>query len=165
MPSFTPVEDSLFLTLCSRALDNRLPRRCLGDEVADEIVRTLDYDYAQFKLSKNFSRCYVSTLEAKRRKPEAHPHQHPLPWRELGSFINSGQHNFCFVRASRKKREHQQWKLRLVERIGRFNGLLLASLLQPARDRKSERPVEDVREARLFAQVPLDRRLPLAKPE
>jgi O-methyltransferase involved in polyketide biosynthesis len=45
LPAMTPVEDSLFLTLCCRALDNRSPHPVLGDEIADEIVRTLDYDY------------------------------------------------------------------------------------------------------------------------
>src|SRR5688500_1965482 len=47
LPALTPVEDSLFLTLCCRALDNRLAHPILGDEIADEIVRTLDYDYEQ----------------------------------------------------------------------------------------------------------------------
>ena len=44
LPALTPVEDSLFLTLCCRALDNRSAHPVLGDEIADEIVRTLDYD-------------------------------------------------------------------------------------------------------------------------
>jgi len=35
LPVFTPIEDSLFLTLCGRALDNRLARPILGEpEVA-----------------------------------------------------------------------------------------------------------------------------------
>jgi len=47
LPAFTPLEDSLWLTLCCRALDNRAPHPILGDAMADEIVRKLDYDYGQ----------------------------------------------------------------------------------------------------------------------
>ena len=54
LPAFTPVEDSLFLTLYSRALDNRLSKPILSDATADEIVRKLDYDFEQFKVNKNF---------------------------------------------------------------------------------------------------------------
>ena len=54
LPAFTPVEDSLFLTLYSRALDNRLSKPILSDATADEIVRNLDYDFEQFKVNKNF---------------------------------------------------------------------------------------------------------------
>ncbi len=39
LPAFTPIEESLFLTLCGRALDNRSPHPILGDTMADEIVR------------------------------------------------------------------------------------------------------------------------------
>jgi O-methyltransferase involved in polyketide biosynthesis len=53
LPTFTPLEDSLFLTLCARALDNRSPHPILADPAADEIVRKLDYDYGQFKLNTN----------------------------------------------------------------------------------------------------------------
>ncbi|MEX5719121.1 class I SAM-dependent methyltransferase [Geodermatophilus maliterrae] len=49
----TPVEDSLFLTLCCRALDNRSPHPILGDEIADEIVRTLDHDYERLNTTTN----------------------------------------------------------------------------------------------------------------
>ncbi len=38
LPTFTPLEESLFLTLCCRALDNRSQRPILGDAMADEIV-------------------------------------------------------------------------------------------------------------------------------
>jgi len=51
LPTFTPIENTLFLTLCGRALDNRSPRPVLGDRMADEIVRKLDYDAARFRLS------------------------------------------------------------------------------------------------------------------
>ena len=54
LPAFTPVEDSLLLTLYSRALDNRLSKPILSDATADEIVRKLDYDFGQFKVNKNF---------------------------------------------------------------------------------------------------------------
>jgi len=53
LPSLTPLEDSLFLTLCGRALDNRSPHPILGDEMADEIVRTLDYDYDKLNIDTN----------------------------------------------------------------------------------------------------------------
>ncbi len=51
LPAFTPMQESLFLTLCGRALDYRSPRPILGDTMADEIVRNLHYDCARFRLS------------------------------------------------------------------------------------------------------------------
>jgi O-methyltransferase involved in polyketide biosynthesis len=51
LPAFTPLEESLFLTLCARALDNRSAQPVLGDAMADEIVRTLDYDYEAMHIS------------------------------------------------------------------------------------------------------------------
>ncbi|WP_345564267.1 class I SAM-dependent methyltransferase [Nonomuraea rosea] len=45
LPAFTPLQASLWLTLCGRALDNRSSHRILGDETADEIVRRTGYDY------------------------------------------------------------------------------------------------------------------------
>jgi O-methyltransferase involved in polyketide biosynthesis len=53
LPTFTPLEDSLWLTLCAMALDNRSPHPILGDATADEIVRTLDYDYGQLHIDTN----------------------------------------------------------------------------------------------------------------
>ena len=53
LPTFTPLEDSLWLTLCARALDNRSPHPILGDATADQIVRTLDYDYDQLHVDTN----------------------------------------------------------------------------------------------------------------
>jgi Leucine carboxyl methyltransferase len=53
LPAFTPLEDSLFLTLCARALDNRSSHPILADAAADEMVRKLDYDYDQFHLNTN----------------------------------------------------------------------------------------------------------------
>lgn len=54
LPAFTPLEDSLWLTLCCRALDNRRSHPILGDAMADQIVRKLDYDYRRFKVDTNF---------------------------------------------------------------------------------------------------------------
>jgi O-methyltransferase involved in polyketide biosynthesis len=51
VPAFTPMENTLFLTLCGRALDHRSPRPVLGDPMADEIVRELGYDCGRFRLS------------------------------------------------------------------------------------------------------------------
>jgi O-methyltransferase involved in polyketide biosynthesis len=53
LPAFTPLEDSLWLTLCARALDNRSPHPILADAMADQIVRTLDYDYGQLHIDTN----------------------------------------------------------------------------------------------------------------
>ena len=54
LPTFTPLEDSLWLTLCCRALDNRRTHPILHDAVADQIVRALDYDYRQHRVNTNF---------------------------------------------------------------------------------------------------------------
>jgi O-methyltransferase involved in polyketide biosynthesis len=54
LPTFTPLEDSLFLTLYARALDNRRPHPILGDAMADQIVRAADYDFGQFHIDTNF---------------------------------------------------------------------------------------------------------------
>ena len=51
LPVFTPMEETLFLTLCGRALDSRSPRPILADTLADEIVGKLDYDVGRFRLS------------------------------------------------------------------------------------------------------------------
>jgi O-methyltransferase involved in polyketide biosynthesis len=53
VPTFTPLEESLFLTLYARALDNRRPDPILGDAMADQVVHTLDYDYDQLKVDTN----------------------------------------------------------------------------------------------------------------
>jgi O-methyltransferase involved in polyketide biosynthesis len=53
LPTFTPLEDSLFLTLYARALDSRRPHPILGDAMADQIVRTTDYDYSQLHIDTN----------------------------------------------------------------------------------------------------------------
>jgi methyltransferase (TIGR00027 family) len=53
LPALTPLEDSLFLTLCGRALDNRSPDPVLADAMADELVRRLDHDYGRLHISAN----------------------------------------------------------------------------------------------------------------
>ncbi len=53
LPTFTPLEDSLFLTLYARARDYRRPHPILGDAEADQIVRTVDYDYDQLDIDTN----------------------------------------------------------------------------------------------------------------
>ncbi len=47
-PDFTPAQESLFLTLGSRALDSRLARPFLGDTMADEIITTIGYGLDKF---------------------------------------------------------------------------------------------------------------------
>ena len=53
LPTLTPLENSLWLTLCGRALDNRSRRPILGDATADRIVRALDYDYRKLNIDTN----------------------------------------------------------------------------------------------------------------
>ena len=51
LPALTPMQESLFLTLCGRALDNHLTHPILADSMAEEIVRKLGYDCRKFHLS------------------------------------------------------------------------------------------------------------------
>jgi O-methyltransferase involved in polyketide biosynthesis len=53
LPALTPLEDSLWLTLCGRALDNRSEHPILADATADEIVRTVGYDYERLRIGTN----------------------------------------------------------------------------------------------------------------
>jgi O-methyltransferase involved in polyketide biosynthesis len=53
LPTFTPLEESLFLTLYARALDSRRPQPILGDTTADQIVRTTDYEYDKLHIDTN----------------------------------------------------------------------------------------------------------------
>jgi O-methyltransferase involved in polyketide biosynthesis len=64
LPAFTPLEDSLYLTLCCRALDSRSSHPILGDALADEIVRELDYDISQLHIDANLIN--TCALRAKR---------------------------------------------------------------------------------------------------
>ena len=47
-PDFTPAQESLFLTLGSRALDSRLPDPFLGDRLSDETVIRTGYHLERF---------------------------------------------------------------------------------------------------------------------
>jgi O-methyltransferase involved in polyketide biosynthesis len=53
LPTFTPLEDSLFLTLYARACDHRRDNPILDDAAADQIVHTLDYDYDKLDIDTN----------------------------------------------------------------------------------------------------------------
>ncbi|HEX8135938.1 MAG TPA: class I SAM-dependent methyltransferase [Actinomycetes bacterium] len=53
LPTFTPLEDSMFLTLYARALDHRRPQPILGDAIADQIVHKADYDFGQLHVDTN----------------------------------------------------------------------------------------------------------------
>jgi O-methyltransferase involved in polyketide biosynthesis len=64
LPAFTPLEDSLWLTLCCRALDYRSPSPVLGDAMADQIVRTVDYDYKRLNIGTNL--LLNATIRAKK---------------------------------------------------------------------------------------------------
>ena len=59
LPVFDQLEDSLWLTWCGRALDNRWEDPLLGDELADQIVRELDYDYRKLKITPS-SAIYIA---------------------------------------------------------------------------------------------------------
>jgi O-methyltransferase involved in polyketide biosynthesis len=51
LPVFTPMQQTLYLTLCGRALDNQLPHPILGDPMAEQLVGRLGYDCGRFRLS------------------------------------------------------------------------------------------------------------------
>jgi O-methyltransferase involved in polyketide biosynthesis len=51
LPVFTPMQETLYLTLCGRARDNHLPHPILGDTMAEQVVGKLDYDCGRFRLS------------------------------------------------------------------------------------------------------------------
>ena len=51
LPRFTPIQESMFLTLCGRALDNRSPHPIPAHTMAGELARTLGYDCDRFHLS------------------------------------------------------------------------------------------------------------------
>ncbi|MEV4115174.1 class I SAM-dependent methyltransferase [Nonomuraea sp. NPDC049695] len=55
----TPLQASLWLTLCGRALDNRLPHPILGDKMADEVVRKVGYDYKKLRIPSS-SAIYIA---------------------------------------------------------------------------------------------------------
>jgi thioredoxin reductase len=51
LPVFTPIEETLYLTLCGRALDHHLAQPILGDPMAEQVVGELGYDCGRFRLS------------------------------------------------------------------------------------------------------------------
>jgi O-methyltransferase involved in polyketide biosynthesis len=53
LPVFTPLEDSLWLTLYARALDNRRPHPILADAISDQLVHEVDYDFGQLHIDTN----------------------------------------------------------------------------------------------------------------
>ena len=50
LPDLTPVQASLFLTQCGRALDSRARHPFLGDRTADEILARIGYDCSRFPM-------------------------------------------------------------------------------------------------------------------
>ncbi|MGY1733103.1 class I SAM-dependent methyltransferase [Geodermatophilus sp. SYSU D01045] len=77
LPTLSPLEESLFVTLRSRALDARSPRPVLGDALAGEIVRELDADATRAHVDANLvTSC---ALRAKRLDEIAADfvHRHP----------------------------------------------------------------------------------------
>lgn len=53
LPAFTPVENSLFLTLYGRALDSGQPHSILGDTTAADIVRKVGRDAEDFPMARS----------------------------------------------------------------------------------------------------------------
>jgi O-methyltransferase involved in polyketide biosynthesis len=53
IPAFTPLQATLWLTLCARALDNRLPDPILGDATADKIVWSTGYAYRRLRITRS----------------------------------------------------------------------------------------------------------------
>jgi O-methyltransferase involved in polyketide biosynthesis len=53
LPAFTPVENSLFITLYGRALDSQLPHSILGDTTAAEVVRKIGRDAEDFPMARS----------------------------------------------------------------------------------------------------------------
>lgn len=89
----TPVEETAFLTLYARALDSRWPRPILGDTLADQAVRDLDYDFAG--LGVQASVVCQSALRAKMLddRVRAFVTRHPdAVVVDLGGGLDSGVH-------------------------------------------------------------------------
>ncbi|WP_163505474.1 class I SAM-dependent methyltransferase [Fodinicola acaciae] len=64
LPAFTPVENSLFLTLYGRALDSRQPHSILHDTAAAEVVRKIGRDMDDFPMAP--SKTFDIALRAKK---------------------------------------------------------------------------------------------------
>ncbi|MUL63504.1 methyltransferase [Mycobacterium sp. CBMA 234] len=89
-PAFTPLEESLWLTLCGRAIDNKLPHPILGDAMADEIVGAVDFDYTKLHIPTS-SAIYIAHRAKKldeiaRRFITSHPNAVGL---DLGAGLDS----------------------------------------------------------------------------
>jgi O-methyltransferase involved in polyketide biosynthesis len=78
LPVLTPMEQTLYLTLCGRALDNHLPHPILGDTMAEELAGRLGYDCARFHLSPspilNIAHRAKKLDEVARDFIDRHPH-------------------------------------------------------------------------------------------
>ena len=89
----TPVEQTAFLTEYARALDSRWSRPILGDGLADDVVRQVDYDFAG--LGVQTSVVCQTALRAKmlddrvRMFIERHPNAVVV---DLGAGLDSGFH-------------------------------------------------------------------------
>ncbi len=79
LPAFTPLQESLFLTLCGRALDNHLAQPILGDPMATQLVGELGYDCGRFHLSA--SPILNIALRAKKLDQVARAVHRPAPER------------------------------------------------------------------------------------
>jgi O-methyltransferase involved in polyketide biosynthesis len=64
LPHFTPVEQSLYLTLCGRALDSRSRQPFLSDTASHEIASKIGYDLDRFPMAG--SKTFDIALRAKR---------------------------------------------------------------------------------------------------
>jgi O-methyltransferase involved in polyketide biosynthesis len=51
LPTLTPLQETLWVTLCGRALDSRLPSPILGDRMAYEIIHKTGYDHRKLRWS------------------------------------------------------------------------------------------------------------------
>lgn len=76
-PPFTAMEETLYLTLCGRALDSRSSNPFLGDTMSDEIAGQIGYDLAKFPMapSKTFDIAVRAKIldEVVRRFVARHP--------------------------------------------------------------------------------------------
>ena len=88
LPAFTAIEETLYLTLCGRALDNHLPHPILADPMAEQLVHKLGYDCGRFRLSTsptiNIAHRARKLDQIARRFIARHPHASGSTW-EPGS--------------------------------------------------------------------------------
>jgi O-methyltransferase involved in polyketide biosynthesis len=87
----SPLEQTALLTQYARALDSRWPRPILGDTLADEVVRQIDYDFAGLGVSDSV--VCQSALRAKMldERVRAFTAEHPdAVVVDLGAGVDSG---------------------------------------------------------------------------